>query len=148
VSNVYAAYPRHDNYVRSSGFNLGPSDIDTVKAIEDKAASDQYIVLSSQALAAAAVQELGFKQYYHDDIFFYPIPTGGPLYQHFLTMVEEQPSTATMQAAMDLAGVDLAFFAVHDYWWQAPQIIENTKAIADDWFAVGDGAITVFMFSR
>jgi hypothetical protein len=148
VTNVYAAYPRHDNYARSAGFNVGPSDFDAVSAIEKSAQGENYIVLSSQALAAAAVQDLGFKQYYHDDIFFYPIPTGGPLYQHFLTMVEDRPTDATMLEAMNLAGVDLAYFAVHDYWWQAPQIIENTKAIADDWFAVGDGDVTVFIFRR
>ncbi|MEK7183201.1 MAG: hypothetical protein AAB776_01060 [Patescibacteria group bacterium] len=148
VSNVYAAYPRHDNYARSSGFNVGPADFEAVTAIEQSAAGQDYIVLSNQALASAAIQELGFKQYYHDDIFFYPIPTGGPLYQHFLTMVEERPSTDTITAAMDLAGVDLAFFAVHDYWWQAPQIIENTKTLADDWFAVSDNAVTIFIFTR
>ena len=148
VTNVYAAYPRHDNYARSSGFNVGTADFEAVTAIEDRAAGQDYIVLSSQALASAAVQELGFKQYYHDDIFFYPIPTGGPLYQYFLTLVEEQPSRGTMLEAMDLAGVDLAFFAVHDYWWQAPQIIENTKALADDWFAVSNNRVTIFIFKR
>ena len=148
TANVYGAYPRHDNYARSSGFNLGPADIEAVKSIEISAEGQPYIVLSDQALAAAAVQELGFKQYYHDDIFFYPIPTGGPLYQKFLTMVEEQPSRETILEAMDLAGVDLAFFAIHDYWWQAPQIIENSKVIADDWFSIEEGAVTVFTFSR
>ena len=148
VTNVYAAYPRHDNYARSAGFNLGPSDLDAVSGIETSAQGEPYIVLSNQALAAAAVSELGFKAYYHEDIFFYPIPTGGPLYQHFLTMVEDKPTTTTMLEAMDLAGVDLAYFAVHSYWWQAPEIIENAKAIADDWFGVGDNAVTVFIFRR
>jgi hypothetical protein len=148
MSNVYGAYPRHDNYARSSGFNVGPADIDSVRAIEDRANTQDYLVLSDQALAAAAVQELGFKTYYQDDIFFYPIPTGGPLYQHFLTMVEDTPSRETVLAAMDLARVDLAYFAVHDYWWQAPAIIENTKALADDWFAIGEGAVTIFEFRR
>lgn len=148
TANVYGAYPRHDNYARSSGFNLSPADLNTVLTIEQHAAGQPYLVLSSQALAAAAVQELGFKQYYHQDIFFYPIPTGGPLYQQYLAMVEQPPSLTTITAALDLTGVDLAYFAVHDYWWQAEQIIENTKALTDDWFAIGDGEITVFVFTR
>ena len=148
ITNVYGAYPRHDNYARSAGFNVGPSDFETVIAIDGNAANQNYIVLSDQALAAAAIDKFGFKQYYHGDIFFYPIPTGGPMYQHFLTMVEEQPTRETMTEAMDLAGVNTAYFAVHDYWWQSETIIENAKAIADDWFAVGDGAVTVFLFQR
>lgn len=147
VTNVYAAYPRHDNYARSAGFNVGPADLEAVHAIERASENQDYIVLSDQSLAAAAVQELGFKKYYYNDIFFYPIPTGGPLYQHFLTMVNQTPSRETMTQAMDLAGVNLAFFAIHDYWWQSSQIIENTKVIADDWFAIGDGNVTVFIFS-
>ncbi|MFZ2681927.1 MAG: hypothetical protein WAZ14_02445 [Patescibacteria group bacterium] len=148
TSQVYAAYPRHDNYTRSSGFNLSATDFNTVIAIDKHANQENYIVLSDQALAAAAVQELGFKQYYHGDIFFYPIPTGGPLYQHFLDLVENKPDLDTVYQAMDLAGVDLAYFAIHDYWWQAPQIIENTKGLATDWFAIGDNAVTVFVFKR
>ncbi|HRH31748.1 MAG TPA: hypothetical protein PLK06_00280 [bacterium] len=148
MSSVYGAYPRHDNYARSAGFNVGPSDINAVHAIEQNAAGEDYIVLSDQALAAAAVQEFGFKTYYHNDIFFYPIPTGGPLYQDFLTMVEVAPTLETVTSAMNLAGVDRAYFAIHSYWWQAPQIIENTKAIAGDWFAIGNGDVTVFIFER
>jgi hypothetical protein len=148
MGNVYGAYPRHDNYARSAGFNLGPADLEAVRAIDAHAEGEHYIVLSDQALAAAAVQAYGFKTYYHDTIFFYPIPTGGPLYQHFLRMVEDTPSPETVTAAMDLAGVDLAYFAVHDYWWRAPQIIENTKNLSPDWFAVGQGAVTVFVFHR
>lgn len=148
TSNVYAAYPRHDNYARSAGFNLGPTDIDTVYAIDRYANNQTYLVLSDQALAAAAVQELGFKHYYHDNIFFYPIPTGGPLYQLFLNMVEQTPSRDIMDSAMALTGADQAFFAIHDYWWQAPEIIENSKTIADDWFSIGDGQITIFVFKR
>lgn len=148
TANIYGAYPRHDNYARSAGFNVGPTDFDAVTAIEKMAGSEDYLVLSDQALAAAAVQELGFKQYYSNDIFFYPIPTGGPLYQLYLDMVEDRPSRETMESAMDLTDVNLAFFAIHDYWWQAPQIIENAKAVADDWLAVGDGDVTIFIFRR
>lgn len=148
MCSVYGAYPRHDNYARSAGFNVGPSDVSAVHAIEKNAGTEDYIVLSDQALAAAAVQEFGFKTYYHNDIFFYPIPTGGPLYQDFLTMVEVAPTTATVTSAMDLAGVNRAYFAIHNYWWQSAQIIENTKTIADDWFAIGNGDVTVFIFER
>ncbi len=148
MGNVYGAYPRHDNYARSAGFNVSKADFDAVDAIDDKAEGEDYIVLSNQATAAAAVEAYGFKKYYHGDIFYYPIPTGGVMYQHFLTMVDEGPTRETMDAAMDVAGVNLGFFAVSDYWWQSEQLIENAKRIADDWFSVGDGSVTVFIFRQ
>ncbi len=70
------------------------------------------------------------------------------MYEYFLSMVDVGLSRDTMTAAMDLAGVDLAFFAVSDYWWQSEMLVENTKRIADDWFSVGEGAVTVFVFRR
>lgn len=148
TANVYGAYPRHDNYARSAGFNVSQADFDAVYAIAQQGGNQDYIVLSNQATAAAAVEAFGFAKYYHTDMFYYPIPTGGPLYQQYLTMVDDGPTRARMLEAMDMAGVDLGFFAVSDYWWQSEQIIENAKRIADDWFAVDNGKVTVFMFGR
>ncbi|RMD51457.1 hypothetical protein D6827_02220 [Candidatus Parcubacteria bacterium] len=147
-ASIYGAYPRHDNYARSAGFNVGLNDISAVHMIENYADGQDYIVLSNQALAAAALQEFGFKKYYKNNIFYYPIPTGGQLYQYYLKMAENYPSTETMLQAMDLAGVNLGFFAINDYWWQSETIIENAKKEADDWFAVGNGAITIFIWQK
>ncbi len=153
MANVYGAYPRHDNYARSAGFNVSTADFDAVSAITQDAGDENYIVLANQATSAAAVEAYGFKTYYHDDVFYYPIPTGGPLYEKFLTMVNDAPTRATIIEAMDIASsidtpVDLAYFAVSNYWWKSEIIIENAKREADDWFAVDGGAVTVFIFRR
>lgn len=151
TSYAYGAYPRHDNYARSAGFNVTEIDISTVHAINDMAADQAYAVLSDQALSAAAVKEFGFAKYYPGDIFYYPIPTGGPLYAIYLDLVENGPTQEKIKRAMELTGTDLIFFAVHDYWWQSPGIIENSKALADDWFTLGDpatNAVTVFVFKK
>lgn len=148
MGNVYGAYPRHDNYARSAGFNVSRADFDAVDAIDDKAQGENYIVLSNQATAAAAVESAGFKKYYHGDIFYYPIPTGGVMYEHFLSMVNDGPTRETMDAAMDVAGVNLGFFAVSDYWWKSEEIRENAKRVADDWFSVDGGKVTVFIFRQ
>lgn len=148
AANIYGAYPRHDNYTRSAGFNVSTADVDAVYEIHERGGDEPYIVLANQATSAAAVAAFGFSTYYHTDIFYYPIPTGGPLYEQFLAMVNEAPARATMETAMDLAGVDLAFFAVSDYWWQSDAIIENAKRIADDWFSVDEDKVTVFIFHR
>lgn len=146
---VYALYPRHDGYERSAAFNVSQADIDTVYAIHNQETPEaDYIVLANQATSAAALQEFGFRKYYHQDIFYYPIPTGGPLYQSYLAMVESNPSRKTMNDAMDLAGVKKAYFVVSDYWWRSDVIIENTKKQTDQWFSLDHQKNTVFIFDR
>ncbi len=146
---VYGLYPRHDGYVRSAAFNVSQADFDTVYAIHQREAEDaDYIVLSNQATAAAALQEFGFRKYYHTDIFYYPIPTGGTLYQSYLSMVDTAPTKETVLAAMNLAGVSKAYFVVSDYWWKSDAIIENAKQQTDDWFAVDGGKTTVCIFTN
>jgi hypothetical protein len=147
-ASVYNLYPRHDGYTRSAAFNVSQADMNTVYAIHALEAEDaDYIVLSNQATAAAALQEFGFRKYYHTDIFYYPIPTGGVLYQDYLAMVNETPTRATMEHAMRTAGVHKAYFVVSDYWWQKDAIIEQSKQLTDDWFAVDGGKTTVFVFT-
>ncbi|HCC83246.1 TPA: hypothetical protein DEP96_00170 [Candidatus Uhrbacteria bacterium] len=148
IGNIYGAYPRHDNYGVSAGFNTSQADVDAVQKINDLANGQDYIVLANQSTAAAAISLYGFKQYYHDDIFYYPIPTGGPLYQKYLDMVNNTPSLDTVQQAMDLAGVNLAYFAISDYWWDANNIIAQTKLLTNSWFTTPNGSVTVFEFRR
>jgi hypothetical protein len=148
TSMIYGAYPRHDNYARSAGFNVAQADFDAVYAIEQYAGDTSYIVLANQATSSAALEAYGFAHYYKTDIFYYPIPTGGAMYNYFLEMTDENPTAETMNQAMDYAGVELGFFAVSDYWWESGIIIERAKNEANDWFALGDGAITVFIFER
>ncbi len=150
-SFTYGAYPRHDNYARAAGFNVTEADISTVHAIENAADGNDYVVLSDQALSAAAVKEFGFAKYYSGDIFYYPIPTGGPLYSIYLDMVENGPTQNKIDQAIELTGSHQIYFAIHDYWWQSASIIEQTKTFADDWFTIGEpttNAITVFVFNQ
>ena len=147
-ASIYALYPRHDSYTRSAAFNVSQADFDTVYAIHNREAEDaDYIVLSNQATAAAALQEFGFRKYYHNDIFYYPIPTGGKLYQSYLSMVNDSPTRDAVLDAMQLAGVHKAYFVVSDYWWKSDRIIENAKQQTDEWFAIDGGKTTVFVFT-
>ena len=149
TASVYGLYPRHDGYVRSAAFNVSQADFDTVYAIHQRETENaDYIVLSNQATAAAALQEFGFRKYYHTDIFYYPIPTGGVLYQSYLSMVDTAPTKEAADAAMALAGVQKAYFVVSDYWWKSDAIIENAKQQTDNWFAVDGGKTTVFIFTN
>lgn len=145
---IYGAYPRHDNYARSAGFNVAQADYDAVYAIEKYAGDQNYIVLANQATSSAALDSFGFAHYYKDDIFYYPIPTGGILYNYFLEMTDNEPTAEVMNQAMDYASVELGFLAVSNYWWESDRIIEHAKTEAIDWFALDDGAVTVFVFEK
>ena len=84
----YNALPRHDALVTGRGWSTGAADQEAVKLIEYDADGKPYTVLANQSVSAAAVDLLGFKRYSttnDGDVFFYPIPTGGPLYETFLT---------------------------------------------------------------
>ncbi len=146
TSTLYITYPRKDNYVTSHGFNVSQSDINAVYSIDELGGDSDYIVLANQSVSAAAIREFDFKKYY-DNIFYYPIPTGGTLYEYFLQM-NDGPDRKTAEAAMDLTGVDRLFYVVNEYWWQAPRIIETAKRSADSWMAIDNGQIYVFEYLR
>ena len=144
MSQIYLAYPRRDNYDTSRGFNTGAADFLAVEYIEKNAPTD-YIVLANQQVSAAAVLQYGFKRYY-GDVFYYPIPTGGELYQFFLQM-NERPSREIVEEAMRLTDVNTAYYVVNDYWWQSERLIETAKLEADDWIALDSGKVHVFRYN-
>lgn len=146
-STLYVSYPRRDAYVTSRGFNVGQADIDAVHLVETMAAGEQYLALANQSVSAAAIQEIGFR--YYGDLFFYPIPTGGELYEYFLAM-NESPNRETAAKALAIVpqhgDMTTLFFLVNNYWWDAPRIIETAKTTADDWRSLGDGQIYLFRY--
>jgi hypothetical protein len=134
---IYSALPRHDALVVGRGWSVGRADIDAVRSIERDADGAPYTVLANQSVAAAAVSQYGFKRY-HNDIFFYPIPTGGELYELFLLMAYNDPSRDTAKDAARLGGSDLVYVVINDYWWKAEEIAEKLGAISDRTWEVGN----------
>jgi hypothetical protein len=146
-SGFYMAYPRRDAYETNRGFNVSQADIDTVYLIEQLAEDEPYLVLANQSVSAAAIQELGFR--YYGDLFFYPIPTGGPLYEYFLEM-NDLPTKELALDSLSLVpqhgDVLQVYYVVNNYWWEAPRIIETAKTTADDWRSVGGGQVHLFRY--
>ncbi len=149
---LYINYPRLDNYHNSHGYSVGQDDIDAVHYIEEKNNKNNYIVLANQQTSVASLREFGFKKYYKttnkEEIFYYPIPTGGPLYQYFLKMVNNKPSRKTILQAMDLANVDTGYFVINKYWWASSKIIEEAKIEADSWKSINNGNIYIFEYNK
>jgi len=102
--------------------------------IENDSKNEDYIVLANQQTSVASLREFGFKKYYknkNEDIFYYPIPTGGTLYQKYLDMVYKKASTKTMNEAMKIAGVNTSYFIISKYWWASDKIIREARTNAD-----------------
>ncbi|MEI6378408.1 MAG: hypothetical protein WCO55_02015 [Candidatus Falkowbacteria bacterium] len=128
--NLYLAYPRQDNWQNSRGFSVSQQDIDTVNWINQDARNTDYIVLANQQVSAASLKQFGFAKYYQNDLFYYPIPTGGPLYQFFLAM-NKKPERAIAERAMELAGVNRVYYVVNNYWWGSDKIGRLARVDAD-----------------
>ncbi|PJA47506.1 hypothetical protein CO172_01070 [Candidatus Uhrbacteria bacterium CG_4_9_14_3_um_filter_36_7] len=144
TSAFYLTYPRMDIYEKSHGYNVSQSDKEVVLSIENDAAyfNKDYIVLANQNVSASAISELGFKKYY-EDVFFYPIPTGGKLYSYFLAM-NENPSQKIAKEALALVNAKRVYFVVNDYWWDSTRIKEQAKTTASSWWQMDEVSIFVY----
>ncbi len=147
TASFYLSYPRFDHYFNSRGYSTSKADILAVHWIVENAGGTPYIVLANQQVSAGALREFGFRKYFANNIFYYPIPTGGPLYQKYLDMIAA-PTKKTMAEAMDLAGVDTAYFVVDEYWTDSLKVNAETRLIANATEVISDGQATVFKFTR
>jgi len=150
LSSLYCAYPRFDKYFNSRGYSTSNFDLEAVQKIDNQATGD-YIVLANQQVSAGALHLLGFNHYFKtdtEDIYFYPIPTGGTLYQYYLDMVYKEPSRETMLKAMDLANTNEAYFVINKYWNESGKIIAAAKINADNWEIIGDKEVFIFQYKR
>ncbi|MDD5071967.1 MAG: hypothetical protein PHQ42_04520 [Patescibacteria group bacterium] len=157
TASLYLSYPRFDRYFNSRGYSTGENDIAAVHWIENDAAGSSYVSLANQQVSAAALREFGFNRYYPLDkggegdlgeVYFYPIPTGGQLYQYYLDMVYKKPAKKTMNSAMDFAGVSQSYFVLNKYWWAFPKILAEAKLEADSWTEIGQGEIYIFKYLK
>lgn len=150
TSSLYLSYPRIDAYNNSKGFSVSRQDIEAVRSISSQT-KNKYVVLANQQTSVAALKELGFDNYFNngdEQIFFYPIPTGGKLYQYYLKMVDEKPRQETMHEAMDLAGVKESYFVINKYWTFSNRIIAEAKLQSDKFWNIEGGSIYIFKYER
>lgn len=142
---VYDALPRHDAAQASSGWSVGRADVDAVRWIHDQAGARPYTVLANQAVSAAALQKYGFARY-HEDIFYYPLPTGGPLYQVFLEAASTQATSSTIKRAASLSQSELVYVVINNYWWDAERVREHLGAMATRALSFSEGRVWVYEF--
>jgi hypothetical protein len=145
-AQAHAALPRHNAAAASYGWSVGRGDVEAVRWIESDAQGATYTVLANQSVSAAAVREFGFKRYHHD-VFYYPIPTGGVLYQHFLEAVGREQALEPIREAAQLTDASVIYVVVNDYWWDAERVAEDLSIIADKETTTSDGRVRVFRFN-
>jgi hypothetical protein len=144
---LYLTYPRVDGFTKSRAYATSAHDVAATQWIEQDAQNDNYVVLANQAVAAAALREYGFKQYYstaNGELFYYPIPTTSPLYELYLDMVYLAPTKNRLQQAMDITGADTGYFVINDYWLDYEKIVEQAKSEFDEYIVINDGKLTIF----
>tara|TARA_Y100000031_G_C8233601_1_gene392103 strand:- start:280 stop:2364 length:2085 start_codon:yes stop_codon:yes gene_type:complete len=150
AGGLYFSYPRNNPVERAHGYSVATADFDTVSEIEKDADGASYVVLANQAVSAAAIQSVGFDRYVETvdgEQYFYPIPTGGQLYEYFLTMIYGEPTQQVANAVMSYMNVDRVYFVVNDYWWDSENIVQLALANSSDSFQL-DWTNKVFVFSK
>lgn len=148
TGSMFISYPRNNRYELGRQYSVSEADLTTVKKIRENKSA--YVVLANQSVSAAAIKLDGFKRYYTSDdgksIFYYPVPTSGPLYQYYLSMVYEAPTKDQAKKAAELTGVHTVYFVLNRYWDNAPSIAEQAKLEADEWFEIADGEVLLFRY--
>ncbi|MDD5527574.1 MAG: hypothetical protein PHO56_01185 [Patescibacteria group bacterium] len=146
--SLYGSYPRLDNYYNSHSFSVGADDLAAVNWIAQDAGNTPYAVLADQQVSVGALWTFGFSHYYKNDIYFYPIPTGGPLYQIYLNMVYQKPDRATALSATDLTGVDTVYFVINKYWTGFDKVVEQAKIDSGSFANINNGQIYIFKYLK
>ncbi len=167
TSSMYVLYPRVDVFAKSRAFATSQYDIESVRWIEQDANGRNYITLANQAVSASALQEFGFKKYYKTnpcnlqsiknmpnknctpkELFYYPIPTTSPLYDIYLDMVYKSPTKNRLLKAMDIAGVDVGYFVINDYWLDFEKIAEKAKSEFTGYKIIGNEKVYIFKLEK
>jgi hypothetical protein len=158
--SLYGAYPRLDNYYNSRSVSLGADDLAAVNWIAQDSSSTPYVVLSDQQVSVGALWTFGFSHYFNSpllskegpgggsEIYFYPIPTGGPLYQIYLQMVYQKPNRTTALQAADLTGAHTVYFVINKYWTSFDKIVEQAKIDADTFQSINNGQLYIFKYQN
>jgi hypothetical protein len=152
TASLYLSFPRKDNYFNSRGYSTSAADIEAVNWIEQDAAGKEYIVLANQQVSAAALREFGFKKYYdrksnpNEKIFYYPIPTGGKLYNLYLDMVYEYPLRDTIKKALDITGAQTGYFVIDKYWWAYKKVADEAELASGSKQSFNNGEVLVFKY--
>ncbi len=145
AGRIYHAFPYHDATHIEHGWNVSAADEEAVRWIDRDSGDKPYTVLANQSVSAAAIAHLGFKRY-AGDVFFYPVPTGGPLYQIFLRATKTDVTQEDIREAARLSESDRVYVVLNDYWWQADDVARTLEHFASATHDVEKGRDRIYRF--
>ncbi|MDO8618210.1 MAG: hypothetical protein Q7N87_04995 [Candidatus Uhrbacteria bacterium] len=145
AAHAYLALPRHDAAMIGHGWSVGRADQEAVRWIDRDARGEPYTVLANQSVSAAAIEAFGFKRYTSNNIFYYPIPTGGPLYQMYLN-ITNKPALPIIKQAANLGESSLVYVVLNDYWWNAQAVAEQLTALTTRSKIIENGKVKIYKF--
>lgn len=143
---VYRAYPYHDASRIEHGWNVSRDDMEAVRWIDANADGETYTVLANQAVSAAAIEAYGFARYTPENVFYYPIPTGGALYEVFLRAASLQATAQDIRDAAHLGASRRVYVVVNNYWWDASSVQTLLETHADEVHETSHGAERIYVF--
>lgn len=149
TSSLYLSYPRIDKYDNTRGYSTSIKDLEAVRSIE-KQSKASYFVLANQQVSAAALKVFGFERYLkvnNKELYFYPIPTGGKLYQYYLSAVYDSPSKELMLDAMNFVKTKESYLIINKYWNQSARLINEAKLEADSFWEINN-EVFIFKYSQ
>jgi hypothetical protein len=142
----YLSYPRFDFQEQNKGFSTSQYDIETVRWIHEHAKVDDYVVLANQSVSAAAIDQYGFYHYYGRN-FYYPIPTGDPLYQSYLDLINNRKELSlVLTDVKNLTGAKTIYLVVNNYWSGFEDIVARNKKTANQTQVIGDEKNYIFSY--
>ena len=148
--SLYFSYPQRNPKVYFTGFNVTQHDVQAVEWIDNDNEDYNYTVLANSVTSVAAMTKYSFIKHFQTDVgelYYYSIPTGGPLYKIYQKMLYEDQKHEYMDEAMELTGTDKSYFVVNWYWDNFDKIVEGAKQSADSWEIIND-KIWIFTYTR
>jgi hypothetical protein len=130
----YFSYPQYNLKYPFYSPGVGQNDIAAVRFIEGNSDEGAYLVLSNQMVSAAAIQAYGFAQYYPlagEQVLWYAIPTGGPLYVNYSVLIEGGFTQERCDDLIEETGVVSVYAVVPSYYeFTIPQIMTELREMA------------------
>lgn len=143
----YFSYPQFNAKFAYYSPSVSKYDLTAVQLIDTDSGRHPYLVLSNQMTSAAALQVFGFANYYSledEEILWYAIPTGGPLYEYYLKMIYGN-DPALLQDLMRETGTQYVYVVMPTYWSWNPDILHQIEVQSQQIFYV-DNKIVIYRF--
>lgn len=145
----YFSYPQFNQKYPFYSASVSAANVEAVQYIDQQAAGLPYIVLSDQMTSAAAIQEFHFAHYYTiqgEQILWYPIPTGGPLYALYSRLMSGESPKEIMYTLHEETGVSTFFLVLPTYWDWDKEILNRFEDASDHTHKTSDGYMTIYTF--